>query len=415
MGTNWAGNYRFQATTVHRPGSLDELVDVVAGASRLRPLGTRHSFNDIADSPGSLVSLEAMPTDVTVDEARGVVWASGGMRYGDLARTLEARGLALHNLASLPHISLAGSVATGTHGSGSRNGSLATAVAGLEIVTASGEVRTLHRGDPDFAGAVVSLGALGVVARIALDIQPSFTVNQRVFLDLPFSTVEEHLADILAQGYSTSLFTRWTGDTVDQMWVKSRGDGAPSETFGGTPASVAMHPIAGVDATSATAQLGVPGAWLDRLPHFKLEFTPSAGEELQSEFFVPVARATDALKAIRGLAERIAPLLLVCEIRAIAADDLWLSGMNETETVAFHFTWQRREPEVRAVVALIEQALAPFRARPHWGKVFTLEATDIRDLYPRFDDFLRLREKYDPEGVFVDAYVERVLLGGRPA
>lgn len=410
--TNWAGNYRFKAPELLRPRSIDELRELVADADRIRPLGTGHSFNDIADSSGAQVSLEAMPGEVDVDEAAGVVWASGGMRYGDLARVLEARGFALHNLASLPHISLAGSVATGTHGSGSRNGSLATAVAALEIVTPTGEVKNLRRGDVDFAGAVVSLGALGVVSRLALDIRPSFTVNQQVFLDLPFETVEERLTDILAQGYSTSLFTRWTGATVDQLWIKSLADGGPTESFGGAPASRKMHPIAGVDATSATPQLGVAGPWLDRLPHFELEFTPSAGEELQSEFFVAQGHATEALRAIRALSERIAPLLLVCEIRAIAADDLWLSGMHETDTVAFHFTWQRRESEVRPVVALIEESLRHLRARPHWGKVFTMEQAEIAGLYPRFDDFLALREKYDPERVFVDDYLDRVLLGG---
>jgi xylitol oxidase len=417
---NWAGNYEFTAPRIAAPTSIDELRELISGSERIRAVGTRHSFNDIADSPGTMVSLEALPTGVEtggveIDAGGSAVWAPAGIRYGDLGRILEQNGLALHNLASLPHISVAGTIATGTHGSGIRNGSLATAVAGLELVGADGELTTLRRGEPDFDGAVVSLGALGVVSRVLLDTRPSFELAQDVLLDLSFETVADNLLEILALGYSTSIFTRWTGNDVDQLWVKHRPEDALTETYGGTPAPGEMHPIAGVDPLYTTKQGGVPGPWLDRLPHFRLEFTPSAGDELQSEFFVPAESGADALRAVAALADAVVPVLLVSEIRAIAADELWLSGAYGRDTVAFHFTWQQRPAEVAAVVAQVEAALRPFGGRPHWGKVFTAERDAIAPLYPRFDDFLALRDRLDPGRKFVDRYLERVLLGGRAA
>jgi len=408
---NWAGNFNYSAVRIANPRSVDELAAVVTVGGPVRALGTRHSFNDIADSSGLLVTLDEMPRDISIDESERIVWAPAGLRYGDLAEHLQARGWALHNLASLPHISLAGTVATGTHGSGTRNGSLATAVAAIELMTARGELITLARGDDVFDGAVVSLGSLGIVTRLALDIQPAFEINQRVYLDLSLDTVAENLRDVLALGYSTSLFTTWTKATVDQLWVKSLGAEAPAETFGGTAAGQKMHPIAGVDAVNATDQLGVPGPWLDRLPHFKLDFTPSAGEEIQSEFFVPAESGAEALKALAGLAELIAPVLFVSEIRAIAADDLWLSGAYGQDTIAFHFTWHSRPDEVLPVVGAIEQALIPFGVRPHWGKVFTMDSAQIHPLYPHVDRFLALRERMDPDDVFRNVYLDRVLLG----
>lgn len=409
---NWAGNHVFSADRVERPTTVEELRRIITGNPRVRALGSRHSFNDLADSAGGvLIELGGLDLPLDIDRDASIVWAPAGMRYGDLASTLQAEGLALHNLASLPHISLAGTVATGTHGSGIRNGSLATAVAGLELVTAAGDLLVLRRGDADFDGAVVSLGALGIVTRVALDVQPTFQIEQRVFVDLPMDAVENRLLEILGVGYSTSLFTRWSEPTIDQLWVKAEPGDDSVQGFGGTPSAVAMHPIAGVDARFTTDQLQSPGPWLDRLPHFKLEFTPSAGEEIQSEFFVDASDGPAAFAVVKGFADRIAPLLYVCEIRAVAADELWLSGAYGRDTVAFHFTWQSREDEVREVLVDLEAALAEFGARPHWGKVFTAGAEQIRPLYPRFDAFLDLRDRLDPEGRFRNDYTDRVIDG----
>jgi xylitol oxidase len=208
--------------------------ELVAGASRLRVLGSRHSFNDIADSE-ELVSLDRLPAGVVVDHAAGTVSCSGAVRYGELAEALAAEGLALANLASLPHISVAGAVATGTHGSGDANGNLATAVAGLELVTASGDILTASRGGPDFDGLVVGLGALGVVTRVTLDVEPAYQVRQRTFEGLAWPSLFEHLDAVTAAGYSVSLFTRW-GEAVEQVWVKSRVTGEP-ERWASLPAA----------------------------------------------------------------------------------------------------------------------------------------------------------------------------------
>jgi alditol oxidase len=325
--TNWAGNHTYRAARLHRPSSRQQVRELVAGASRLRVLGSRHSFNDIADAD-ELLSLDRLPADVVVDHAAGTVSCSGAVRYGELAEALAAEGVALANLASLPHISVAGAVATGTHGSGDANGSLATAVAGLELVTASGETLTASRGDPDFDGLVVGLGALGVVTRVTLDVGPAYQVRQRAFEGLAWPSLFEHLDAVTAAGYSVSLFTRW-GEAVDQVWVKSRVTGEPErvagDLFGAVPATVDRHPILGLDPVNCTPQLGVPGRWSDRLPHFRMGFTPSSGQELQSEYLLPRRHAVAALRSLLSLAEVVRPVLQVSELRTVAADRLWMS------------------------------------------------------------------------------------------
>ena len=418
MGGTWAGTYHYRAERLHRPSSLAELQEIVATAPRVRVLGSRHSFTDLADS-AELISLEtlrttdALPADVVVDRGAGTVSFGAGLKYGELADVLRDEDLALANLASLPHISIAGAVATATHGSGVRNRNLGGAVAALELVTSDGEQRRLARGDAGFAGAVVGLGALGAVTRLTLDVEPAFEVRQRVFEDLPWAALAEHFTEIVSCGYSVSIFTLLREDVVDQVWVKSRaGETEPEELFGARPATVDRHPILGLDPTSSTPQLGRPGLWSDRLPHFRMGFTPSAGEEIQSEYLLPRRHALAAIEAVRGLAAGIAPLLQVCEIRTIAADDLWLSTAYGEDSVGIHFTWRREPAAVREVLADVEQALAPFAARPHWGKLFLAPAAEIAPLYPRHRDFVALAERLDPRGAFRNAWLERHVLNG---
>ncbi len=410
IGTNWAGNHAYAARGLVRPGSLDELQETVAAADRIRPLGSRHSFSDLTDTTGLLVDLSGLPTEVTVDEDARTVAVGGGVRYGDLAVELEARGWALANLASLPHISVAGAVATGTHGSGDRNATLSAAVGALEVVGPDGALRRTERGDTDFDGSVVALGALGIVSRLELDIEPSYAVAQSVHTGLRWDTVEERFDDISRSGYSVSLFTRFDPDEVDQLWVKQRvEDPAPGDLFGSVPAATAMHMLQGGDTEALTSQGSAPGRWLDRLPHFRMEFTPSRGEELQSEYFLPRDRAVAGLAALRRLAPGFGHLLQVVEVRTITADDLWLSGAQGRETVAFHFTWDRDEPAVRAALRPVEEALLPLGARPHWGKVFELDAAALAAGFPRLAEFVALRDRVDPDRVFGNAFLERAL------
>jgi alditol oxidase len=400
-GTNWSGTYTYTAERLHRPASVQEVQEIVGAAPRVRVLGSRHSFNDIADSR-ELLTLEGLPADIEVGD--NTVSIAAAVRYGELADALRAQGLALHNLASLPHISVGGAIATATHGSGDRNGNLATAVAALELVTSGGEVVSAARGDPDFDGMVVGLGALGAVTRVTLDVEPDYDVRQRVFEALSWPALHEHFDAITAAGYSVSVFTRW-GETVDQVWVKSRDEG-PTELFGAVPATVERHPILGLDPVNCTPQLGVPGRWADRLPHFRMGFTPSAGEEIQSEYHLPRAHAAAAIDAVRALADALRPVLQVSEIRTIAADRLWMSPQYERDSVALHFTWEREPAAVKRAIGAVEAALAPFDPRPHWGKSF-LRAPR----YPRLADFAALAERLDPRGAFRNAWLERSLSG----
>ena len=400
--TNWAGNHTYRAGALHRPETLDELRAIVARAPRLRVLGSRHSFNAVADSD-ELVELHSLPADVVVDHEAQTVSLGGGVRYGDLAETLKDEGLAIANLASLPHISVAGAIATGTHGSGDRNGNLATSVAALELVTSSGDVVSTRRGDADFDGMAVGLGALGAVTRVTLDVEPAYDVRQRVFEGLEWDALFEHFDEITACGYSVSVFTRW-GDTADQVWVKSRVTDASEELrdelFGAVAASTERHPILGIDPVNCTPQLGVPGAWSDRLPHFKMGFTPSNGDEIQSEFHVARRHAGPAIEAMRALADELRPLVQVTELRTIAADRLWMSPEYEQDSLAIHFTWLPDQAEVERVLVDVEDALVPFAPRPHWGKVFLADAATIATRYERLPDFVALAGRLDPRGAF---------------
>jgi xylitol oxidase len=402
---NWAGTHVYAARAIHRPETINALQALLARAPQIRVLGTRHCFNDIADAD-ELVSLEGL--DLGVEVGDGCVTCPGAMRYGDLARALEPHGLALHNLASLPHISVAGAVATATHGSGERLGNLATAVAALELVTSAGELVRLERGDDGFDGAVVALGALGAVTRITLDAEAFYAVRQRVYVDLAWGALLDGLDELMAAGDSVSVFTRW-GAAAGDVWVKTRGDDpGDGELLGARAATAERHPIPAIDPVHTTPQLGVAGPWYERLPHFRMGFTPSAGAEIQSEYHVPRAHATAAIAALRELGDRMAPVLLVSEMRAVAADALWLSPQFERDTLGFHFTWKREPDAVAALLPELEAALAPFGARPHWGKLFATAPA-----YPRAGDFRALMARLDPRGAFRNAFVDRVLAGDK--
>jgi xylitol oxidase len=412
-GRNWAGNYTYRARKLHRPSTLEQAQEIIANASCVRVLGTRHSFNSIADAP-ELITLEAMPMHTVVDHEANTVSFNAALKYGELVRTLNAEGVALHNLASLPHISVAGAVATATHGSGETNGNLATAVAGLELVTSGGEILEASRGEPDFDGLVVGLGALGAVTRITLEVEPAYEVRQRVFEDLSWEALFEHFGEITSSGYSVSIFTRW-GESIDQVWVKSRVTDEPErvedELFGAVAAAVDRHPILGLDASSCTPQLGRPGPWADRLPHFRMGYMPSSGEELQSEYLFPRQYAVEAIEAVRTLADKIRPILQVSEVRAVAADRLWMSMNYGEDTVGIHFTWKPEPDALEEMLAQLESALAPFEARPHWGKLFSADAAAIAPLYERLPDFVRLVERLDPRGAFRNSWLKARVLG----
>ncbi|WP_309061807.1 FAD-binding protein [Streptomyces sp.] len=412
--TNWAGNIAYTAKELHRPHTLDALRALVAGSSRVRALGSGHSFNEIADAgeDGVLLSLDALPPRIDVDTAARTVRVGGGVRYAELARQVHRHGLALPNMASLPHISVAGSVATGTHGSGVTNGSLASVVREVEMVTATGDQEWMGRDDARFGGVVTSLGALGVITALILDLEPAYEVEQRVFTELPLDVLDtETFEAVMSAAYSVSLFTDWRAPGFRQVWVKRRTDRPLPDFPWAAPATEKMHPVPGMPAVNCTEQFGVPGPWHERLPHFRAEFTPSSGAELQSEYLLPRHFAVDVLHALDGIREAVAPVLQTCEVRTVAADDQWLSPSYGRDTVAVHFTWIEDTRAVLPVVRRVEEALAPFEARPHWGKVFTTPPARLRARYPRLDDFRGLARSLDPAGTFANAFVRDVLGG----
>ena len=404
---NWAGNLAYSATEVKVPTTVPEVQSLVARSPKVKALGSRHSFADVADTEGRHVCLDGLRSVVGLDAEARRVTVEAGIRYGELADFLAAEGWALPNLASLPHISVAGAVATGTHGSGVRLGCLSTSVVGLEIVLADGSLTSIRRGDPDFEGAVVSLGALGVVVRLTLAVEPMYAVRQDVYDHLPFMSAIDRFDEVMSIGTSVSLFTTWADEGFDQVWVKRRhpAEELGRDRYGATLADAPRHPIRQMPAHNCTAQLGEPGPWHERLPHFRMEFTPSAGEELQTEYLLPREHAPAALEALTRIRETISPVLQISEIRTVAADDLWLSPAYRRDSVCIHFTWQPDSAAVETLIPQIEATLAPFNPRPHWGKLFSMP---VAGSYPRFEDFRRLREKYDPHGKFANTYLARV-------
>ncbi|MEO6719581.1 MAG: FAD-binding protein [Ferruginibacter sp.] len=416
--SNWAGNLTYSTGNVHYPKTVAEVQEAVKKCKKLRALGSQHSFNKIADSTENLVSLKEMSKVVSLNKEAKTVTVEAGMRYGELAPYLHQNGFALHNLASLPHITVAGAVATATHGSGLNNGNLSAGVSAIEFVNAAGDLVNLskQKDGEQFYGAVVGLGAIGVVTKLTLDLLPTFNMKQLVYRNLPMSELEKNF-DSIETGYSVSLFTDWKNKNINEVWVKSVADDgnsspAPAELFGAKAATENMHPIETESAENCTEQMGVSGAWYERMPHFKMGFKPSAGKELQSEFFVPIENAFQAISAVEKLHEKISPHLFITEIRTIHADDFWMSPCYKKTCVAIHFTWKQEVDPVMALIPQIEELLAPFNVKPHWAKLFTLAPSVLQSRYEKLNDFKQLVNQYDPNGKFRNDFINKNLFNG---
>lgn len=415
--TNWAGNYRYSTSNLHQAKSIEQIQEFVKANDSLRTLGTRHCFNDIADSPHALLSLRALDRVVALDREARTVTVEAGMSYGQLCPVLHEQGFALHNLASLPHISIAGACATATHGSGVKQGNLATAVSGLELITADGNVLKLSRAKDGetFRGAVVNLGALGVVTKVTLDVEPAFAMCQHVYENMPLSQLANNFESIVSSGYSVSLFTDWQNKRINEVWIKRRvekGEVVPAaepEFYGAKLATRNLHPIVELSAENCTEQMGVPGPWYDRLPHFRMGFTPSSGKELQAEYFVARKHAVDAILAVERLRDRVGPHLFISELRTIEADELWMSPCYQRPSLTIHFTWKPEWDAVRKLLPAIEQELAPYEVRPHWGKLFTVAPAALQSRYERLADFKNLVKEHDPRGKFRNPFLTRNL------
>ena len=412
--TNWAGNLIYGTTNVFAPNSVEHVQEFVKQHNKLRALGSRHSFNTIADSNKNLVSTSALNKIVTLDKGANTVTVEAGIKYGELCQYLHQNGYALHNLASLPHISIAGACATATHGSGVANGNLATQVSAIEFVKADGDLVTLSRKNGElFNGAVVGLGALGIVTKITLDLLPTFNMQQVVYRNLPMKALENNFEAIMSSGYSVSLFTDWKNKNINEVWIKSRVEGNTLNSFapdfyGAKLATKNMHPIEDQPAENCTEQMGVSEVWYERLPHFKMGFTPSAGKELQAEYFVPFEKGYEALMAVEKLHEKITPHIFISEIRAVAADNLWMSPCYKRRCVAIHTTW-KQEDVVMSLLPLVEEQLAPFNPIPHWAKLFTLAPSSLQSKFEKLGDFKQLMHQHDPKGKFRNEFLDKNL------
>jgi len=428
--TNWAGNLTYHAEHFYAPKDVAGLQQYVKHLTSMRALGSRHSFNTIADTNASQISLMHFDS-IEVNEKARTVTVGAGVRYGTLAPVIDAKGFAVHNLASLPHITVAGAIATATHGSGVKNGNLATAVTAIELVNAEGELVTFSRkkDGPRFLGSVVHLGSLGILTKVTLDLLPRFDMTQVVYRNLSMDQLEHNLEAIMSAGYSVSLFTDWQDNRIAQVWIKSRFEPihcdlksgpecdpnhptpiAP-EFYGAKAADKNMHPIEANSAENCTEQMGVPGPWYERMPHFKMNFTPSNGAELQTEYFVPRNRGYEAIRAVQTLADKIGPHLFITELRSIAADDLWMSMAYKRDSLAIHFTWKPEIPEVMALLPQIEEKLAPFEGRPHWAKLFTVPPATLASRYEKIGDYKALLTKTDPKGKFRNDFINHNIFG----
>jgi xylitol oxidase len=414
---NWAGNILYSSSQISAPTSRSDLQALVTNSESLKALGTRHSFNSIADTSGIHISTRDLGQGVALDPARKTVTVDAGVRYGELAQILWKQGFALPNLASLPHISVAGACATATHGSGNAQGNLATSVESFEIVTGTGGMRMCSRelDGERFHGMVVHLGALGVVTKITLRVIPQFLIAQTVYKDLPHEELYRNFDQITGSAYSVSLFTDWRAPSINQVWLKEKVGAMDvlkprQEFYGARPASVDVHPVAGVSAESCSTQCGIPGPWHERLPHFKLTHTPSVGAELQSEYFVQREHAVEAIQRIHGLREQISPLLMISEIRTVAADQLWLSPCYRGNSVGLHFTWRSEPKKIQELLPILEETLQDLDPIPHWGKISTLPAAVLESRYSKLNDFRKLVEEFDPEGRCANEFLREGVL-----
>ena len=406
---NWSKNVDFNDRAFLQPESLAELQELVRSNQKIRARGTAHCFNEIANTSSYAINLAKMPKIIEVSAATKSVTVSSGLTYGELAPALHNQGWALNNLASLPHISIAGSISTGTHGSGIKNQNLANQVLSLDIVTAEGELRHIDRANPAFNALVVGLGLGGIVYQYKLKIEPTFEIRQVIYPEIPLDVLQRNFDQIMGTAYSVSYFTDWSNAQVGNLWCKFRDSEVIPESVGGSvKADKKYHPIPSVDPVACTDQLGESGDWHQRLSHFKLEFTPSVGEEIQTEFFVDRKDAAAAIEAVSNLGEEITPLLWITELRTIAADDLWLSGAYQRDTLAIHFTW-KKDLAIYPVIEKVEAALRPYNYRPHWGKVFTADGKYLSSVYPKMSEFKALVEALDPTSKFENLFTRKFI------
>ena len=410
---NWSENIEYRSVELRRPSSTEELQTLVAGASKVKALGTRHSFNRVADTDGLHVCLDQLDLDVSVDLEAMTATIPGSWSYSEVGKALDDAGVALKNMGSLPHISLAGATATGTHGSGSSNQILAAEISSIEMVTAEGSLTTIDNAMPEFNAVAVGLGAFGVITTMTLDVVPAYQMRQDIYRVTSWDAFLKNLEEVMASAYSVQVHADFSSPDIRAIWQKSlvqtSDDGESVLTeVPATRWGAERLDIDEIDPGRITRL--IPGPWHERLPHFTPESSPSlGGDELQTEYFVDRSDAVDALNALREMGERIDAHLHGSEIRTVAADEIWLSPTTGRDCLTIGLTWKKHPAEVQALLPDIEAALAPFAPTAHWGKLFAFGRDELEAQYERLDDFVSLAKQMDPAGKFSNRFLQRLL------
>lgn len=396
---NWGGNFNYSTQNIQYPRSVAEVQQIVKNAGKLRVVGSRHSFSKIADSECTMLSTIGLNKIIGINGSIPSVTVQGGLTYTDLLTSLNTAGFALPNLASLAEISVGGAASTNAHGTGVANQALANHIRSMEIVLANGSLLTIGPNDPRLKGMAAGLGAFGVVTQLELKLVPAFNITTYTYVNMPVQNSYENFAALQNMGFGVLLVNMFTApDAWNIAIVYARSDAnntamLTSNLFGGTLVSQTTQPS--YLALLSIAQIGLSGV---------------DGNEIQTEYFVPISKAVEAIKAVTAVANstNIFPSLATAfVIRTIASDDLWMSEYYGNDTmVAIHFSWQNNVTAVEAVLPQLERAMIPYGARPHWGKMFTMEPEDFLPHYPKVNEFKKLAEQLDPKGKFRNEFLE---------
>ncbi|KAI1700234.1 d-arabinono-1,4-lactone oxidase domain-containing protein [Ditylenchus destructor] len=362
---NWGNNFRFSTQNIQYPTSVEEVQQIVRNANKLRVVGTRHSFSKIADSPNTMLSTLALKNIIGFDPTVPSITVQAGITYTDLNPFLPNYG---------PN-------------------------------------------DPELKAIAVGLGAFGVITQVELEVEPTFNLTNYVFVNMPEQDIYDHFDEIENLGYSVQLFTDFSTPGVwDQVWVWVRSDensnvGNMQNLYGATRTHEQVTAIEALPPTYLMEQ-GKEQPWYYGLVDYHLGLSGFDGAEIQSEYFMPYENAIPAIQAVSNFSDLIAPRVYTMLIRTIKGDDLWMSeSFNET-TVAIHFTWKPNMTAVMEVLPQIEQALLPYGARPHWGKVFAQGPETYLHRYPKLNQWKQLAETLDPTHKFRNKFLEDTVFTG---
>jgi FAD-linked oxidoreductase len=422
---NWAGDQVCRPASVSRPETVSELVEVVAGANSVKVRGSGHSFSEAALTDGVMIDLGAMDRVLDVDRDSGLVRVQGGIALRDLNLALDQHGLAMENLGDIDRQTISGAISTATHGTGAQLRNISAQVAGIELVTGSGELVSLGPDDPDgglaFRAARVGIGALGAIAAVTLQTVPAFAlhrVDEPVALDRVLGDFDEFASEndhfeFFVFPYTDQALTIRRNRTAVPLRPRSALNVLINETFLQNTVGewlfrlTRRFPALIPRLTKASAWFLSEGDYIDH--SFKIFSSERTIRFTEMEWAIPRA---DGPAAVRRVLDWIAweryPVAFPLECRVVAADDALLSPSFERDTfyIAIH---QYRGMEWRPYFEAVQTIMGEYGGRPHWGKRHMLDADVLSARYPRFADFLTVRDHLDPGRVFANGYTVRCL------